>query len=188
MPSDTRKIITAIVLTAFIVGVGVWCWQKSLFEIEKEGIEQQINVLENKINNLEGQKEQKNWRTYRNEEYGFEIKYPSYFTFYEIPQDPGSDSFEVDIEGWVENNQAFNLQISIKSSLDYMVEYILDGNLELNGNVFTRYRGFIPNSSGTAEDRPFLKYEIKEKNLAIRSSVKNQVLTEQILSTFKFIR
>ena len=64
-----------MIATTLAVGGGVYWWQKSGFEKERQGLEERIKKLENQLAQLENDP-YKDWKTYRSEECGFEIKYP----------------------------------------------------------------------------------------------------------------
>lgn len=68
-------IVAVVVITAIIAGAGVWWWQKASFEKERQGLQEQIDDLKRQISGIE-EDELKDWKTYRNEEYGFEVRYP----------------------------------------------------------------------------------------------------------------
>jgi type II secretory pathway pseudopilin PulG len=96
------RIIIAIVVTAIIVGGGVYVWQKSILKSSEQSLRQQITSLENQINQLkqnssqsilDGQPKKKtndivedektapnktdDWSNYTNSKYSYSIKYPN---------------------------------------------------------------------------------------------------------------
>lgn len=89
-------ILIAIVLTAIIVGGGVYAWQKSSLRATEQSLQQQISDLQDQIANLQQpmqssvtnqqvseeatqpDDETANWKTYQNSALGFELKAPSY--------------------------------------------------------------------------------------------------------------
>jgi len=86
--------IIAVVLTAIIVGGGVYAWQKSSLQETEQSLQQQITALQNQLTNLQKPtqpivtapeetqtptkpfNEITDWKKYRNETYGFEFSYP----------------------------------------------------------------------------------------------------------------
>lgn len=61
-----KIVILSTLLGGIVCGVGYWYWQKT--------------------NQVDG--ETANWKTYRNEKYGFEFKYPSSWQLYDAIQNP----------------------------------------------------------------------------------------------------
>jgi len=82
-------IIVSAIITAIIVGGGTYLWQRSVTEKAiqeaREGLQQQITDIQDQIKQLQKTEkvtEQKvqvpvDWKTYRSEEHGFEVKYPN---------------------------------------------------------------------------------------------------------------
>jgi hypothetical protein len=71
------KFLAIVAALAVIVGGVIFCWQKNIPEPEF------INLQNN-------QSETANWQTYRNEEYGFELKHPSDWNLYQSGEDSAS--------------------------------------------------------------------------------------------------
>lgn len=77
--------ILLIILVAGVSGGGVWWWQKGNWEKEKGKLEKEIENLKIEIgtsNDIEEITEKdnnqySNWKIYRDDTYGYEVKYPS---------------------------------------------------------------------------------------------------------------
>jgi len=72
-----KKIIITVVLIVLIVG-GFWVWKNNQ---EKVKMSQQQNQSQNEkqAQNQQTEVNTSDWKTYRNEKYGFEMKYPDTF-------------------------------------------------------------------------------------------------------------
>ncbi len=86
-PTQNSKAILAIVIsiivTALIVGGGVYAWQKSNLKLAEQSLQQQITNLKNQISQLQQTQLTQNLSnndntlaTYQNQQYGFEFQYP----------------------------------------------------------------------------------------------------------------
>lgn len=84
-PKGLWLIVIVVVVAALIAGGSVYAWQKSAARKSTDVLQQQINDLQNQIQQLQQDKDEDttpadetaNWQIYRNEEWAFEIKYPS---------------------------------------------------------------------------------------------------------------
>ena len=85
-PSTTPKpksnlwlIATIVLAVVLVVGSIVFAWQKSASNKVKSDLQSQINTLRNQVQQLTKiipADETAGWKTYQNEQYGFEFKYP----------------------------------------------------------------------------------------------------------------
>lgn len=82
-------IIISVVVTALIVGGGMYVWQRSDFKSAEQALQQQILALQSHVSQLQqevqnqpGDKEDdinidvSGWQTYKNKEYGYTFQYP----------------------------------------------------------------------------------------------------------------
>src|SRR3989338_746829 len=80
----------AVVVTAVVVGGGVFWLMSNRLVSEQAALEQKITDLQNQItqsqsaSEAEGEVDTLNWKTYQNEEYGFMVKYPNEYSVKEI--------------------------------------------------------------------------------------------------------
>ncbi len=68
-------ILIGVLVAAVLVGWVVWTYQKTINETEKLALEQKVLNLQKQVQ----EDETADWQTYKNEEYGFEIKYHPYW-------------------------------------------------------------------------------------------------------------
>ncbi|MFH0819872.1 MAG: hypothetical protein V1892_02460 [bacterium] len=128
-------IAVAIIFTALITGSGVYWWQNFLLEEAKNEINknrqelqqlnQQITDLQTQINQLKLEEvdETSTWQTYRNEDYGFEFRYPKIYKKYEIQQTQELGIYKI--------TQSDGLRINKQSSVE---QSYLDHILCLSNN------------------------------------------------------
>jgi len=99
------KIIISVIITALVIGGGVYAWQRFNLKSAEQNLQQQIENLQSQLNQFQqgqvnlnqqeninsqgserSQGEQVNgltadWKIYKNETYGFEFKYPNDWSY-----------------------------------------------------------------------------------------------------------
>lgn len=171
---------------------------KKFLEVKKEQTDQQASQKES-IENLQNLVTF-NWKIYRNEKYGFEIKYPKDFSKFEEDyagtiedktslfwiqfSSPKTEEGYPSIAIYIprENNQdkAINNYINtIETTIETEQETTVDG---ISGKTIT----ISSNNSLDAKHSLFVTY--KSKVYQIQIFERNPIFGEKILSTFKFIK
>lgn len=76
-------IVVAVIITAFIIGGGVWYWQRTINQKAQQALQQEIDNLKSQIEQLrQSEIDTSGWKIYQNDEYGFEFKYPNDHTIF----------------------------------------------------------------------------------------------------------
>jgi len=88
-------IIISLIATSLVVGVLVWGWKydTGLFECVKSD----KAVIKNINTNVEEKIDASDWLTYKNEEYGFEFKYPA---DWKVQLDDNEKGITIGYPGW----------------------------------------------------------------------------------------
>lgn len=185
----SKKIIISIVAVIILtlIGGGVWYWQKS--ETVNPPVTENENPKSETINTDD-------WQTYRNEEYGFEVKYPSTWLLNNT-QSSIYIKYKKDWEfGMKEGFSAFGVSIIKENLQEFIKSYdsdFLDGEpltriikeekYDLEGIPATKLTS--NNAEGVNGNFIFVKYN---KNNYLITFNENEKRHKEILSTFKFIK
>lgn len=126
------------------------------------------------------------WQTYRNDEYGFEFKYPDKFTAYE-PNDKRSVSFDYNTSGiaiWL-FPEVFNPELLVSEETVFLNKIIINNkewyfvNYDTAEGIEEIYQTQLP-SGGIIQVN--LGNEGQNSGILLEKTIRDQVL-----STFKFI-
>ncbi|MFH1611703.1 MAG: hypothetical protein ABH887_00290, partial [bacterium] len=192
-------IAPVVLITAIVVGGGMWYWQKTVFEKEKEVLQEQIDELQNMVSELlttqeidvQQENEFADWKIYTNEEYGFEVKYPEDWKIREeIPQPANFGNITTFYNN--SNKEVFNIQnpypeIGFQAWTTTKTEEI---NIQNSNTTLTKK--ILETKSISDVDNLILASWFSNNSGMIRMSFKdysdkNIEIFDQILSTFKFI-
>lgn len=201
--------IIAVLLTAIIVGGGVYEWQKSRLQATKQSLQQQITDLQDRLTNLqkptqpivivpEGTQtptqsvdETENWETYQNSALGFELKMPAYVS---VDKEFNDQYNRLVIFKSDKENFEVRLREGKATSLSqyHYLDFPVSSRSTLGGQealVFEAPNGYC---DGPKCSDPFVAYSTKYGddfyNLVFIGDVKMSDTEKSILSSFKFIK
>lgn len=174
MKQNAILLASLIVLAAALAGVGVWIYVAQI--APKPGSIIQSVLLTEKQNQIED--ETASWQTYKNEEYGFEIKYPPGWNVFNnilsfkpnlvFCPDNLTEFDNSEIGCKMENGGANSLKPTYENGMIYLYSYNTN---QKNNSPNYYYLG----AGGISHQNYYLFSE------------NNKEIIEQMLSTFKFI-
>ncbi len=116
----------------------------------------------------------KDWKTYRNEKYGFEFKYPANLEFNaEVSNKPQAEYIV-----WTSDDRGYKIQFLIGANIKLTPAKDM-GNTDFPGMIWHKTLW----NPGTSEQN----YVYENSNIQVLVSPDYEILFEQILPTFKFI-
>ena len=201
--------IIAVIVTAIVIGGGVYAWQRSNLQSMEQSWQQQITDLQSQIDNLQQTTQpvvttpettQKptqptdqtaNWETYQNKELGFELKIPSYVSVDKVFNDQYNRLVIFKSE---KENFEVRLREIENTSLDqyYYLDFPVSSRSTLGGKealVFEAPNGYC---DGPGCSDPFIAYSTKygddSYNLVFSGDVELNETEKTILSSFKFTK
>jgi len=201
--------IIAVIVTAIIVGGGVYAWQKSSLQSTEQSLQQQITSLQKQVDKFQEPTQpvvttpetiQKptqptdktaNWETYQNKELGFELKMPSYVS---VDKEFNDQYNRLVIFKSEKENFEVRLREGKATSLNqyHYLDLLVSSRSTLGGKealVFEAPNGYC---DGPGCSDPFIAYSAKYGddfyNLVFSGDVELSETEESILSSFKFTR
>jgi hypothetical protein len=191
-----KKFIILALIVLIIVAGGVIVWSKKMNqEVSEKNVKEEVKIAENtNTNNVDTS----DWKTYRNEEFGFEVKYPQNFELSENNEwSQLAPFFQVMFSDKTNPEKSFQVKVTLNKGmseplnihLDHPVDYqdVLDNE---NANVFILKNGYCDGPS-CSEKVIALKAE-KDKKFYILEFHGANELSDSFLvnvkSSFHFIQ
>ena len=192
------KILVVIIILAIGSG-GIWAWQYWRISKEKSVVEEKpVASEETETKVVENFFEKKlDWKIYKNEKYGFEIKYPGNLNI----EQPGADVFIVKGEGIEYLQVQYSLTISPPKDSrpinDGFISYRPNNAdfvsiVNIGGKEANKYYTDNPIGEGATRDMPYTCYvvvlDVKEwLQIEYYGDKESADLFESIISTFRFL-
>ncbi|PIZ71384.1 MAG: hypothetical protein COY09_00825 [Candidatus Portnoybacteria bacterium CG_4_10_14_0_2_um_filter_39_11] len=219
-PSTTPKpksnlwlIATIVLAVVLVVGSIVFAWQKSASNKVKSDLQSQINTLRNQVQQLTKiipADETADWKTYTNEQFNFEMKYPKEWSFVEYPTINavgfGNQDNPPCPEGVGECSSPMDIQISMTNiqeaikSVGRQLSDTTTENVIINNQNGIQIEGYYQGLTGGPGERYeglktiriFFSHNNKTYEITIEERQKNDIpnldILNQMLNTFKFTK
>lgn len=164
-------IISIVILLALLAGAGVWKWKNNPQNITEQQKQNEQN--KNESDDLVTEKDPpvlekidtSNWQTYRNEEYGFEFKYPNIYLSdcSKIQNELSisiSDTEKEDCYSWPDGRIGIGFEIYDKNKPDFHYDSYSIKKVKLNNQEIDQVIGYYEIKGSEGE---ILSYHPKSK-------------------------
>ena len=197
-PEPTKKpktilwIILAAMAAIVLISWVAWTYQKTINEAEKLTLEQSVLKLKKQVQ----QDETVDWQTYKNEEYGFEFKYPGEWVLNEI-ENGISVKYSKDWQfGMKQGFSPFSVIITNKSLEGFIKSYeddFLDGVpltriISQEGYILDRQSGTKLIGNNAAGINTYYIFVIYNQKKYLISFNENEEVQRTMLSSFHFLK
>lgn len=202
-PKGIRPMGVIVLLVLVVALIGVVIWQKSIANQIAEALQKQITNLQNQILQNESinvtpkNDETADWKTYRNQGVGFELKYPAYLSLQESTFNTGTPealrpifTFEMyrgggrNVEDRIFLFSETNWTVEGEGKPDIMTDFTKDFTREVVVDGIVGHTMVIE----SMKDSSFLYVTPIKRNGKIYEFWGDGLMFDKILSTFKFAK
>jgi len=183
-----------LIIAGILLVGGIWYWRWQIIQKSagQENIIQDTALKQRQTPQALDQNETSNWKTYSNEQYGFEIQYPDGWN-YNTPSQLGLHDEQLRFYGTSTGNFFIDFWSGSQTLDEYMKKYSADSSATKERRIIKDLPGYTATITYGIDRTPVQEINFIKKGdtiymIGFLLPFSSDTLKNQILSSFKFIK